>query len=103
MDGGSISHVFTDLKLFDSIRRVQCNVQIINDSFGLVIIKNPKTSIITPLYPSYYTPKNPQNTTSKTAFKFYNEFRNVRTEGFRWAQMITDTGIKFKVETIGIY
>ena len=81
------------------------NVQILNGSkapakgFGLIIIKNPNTNIIIPLWLSYYMPKNPQNTISKAALKHYNESRNVRTEVLRWVKMTTDTGIKFKVET----
>ena len=105
MDGGSNSHVFTDIKLFTYIRPVQYNLQILNGikapekGFGLVIIKIPKTHIIIPLWPSYYIPQNPKNTISQTALKYYNEFRNVITEALRWVQMNTDTGIKFKVET----
>ena len=62
----------------------------------LEVIKIPKTNIIIPLWPSYYISQNPQNTISQTALKYYNEFRNVRTEALRWVQMTTDTGIKFK-------
>ena len=105
MDGGSNSNVFTGIKLFAYIRPVPCNVQILNGSlstakvFSLVIIEIPKTNIIIPLWPSYYMPQNPQNTISPTALKYYNEFRNVRTEALRWVKINTDTGIKFKVET----
>ena len=104
LDGGSNSHVFIDTKLFYYIRTVQCNVQIINGSkapkfFCLVIIKIPKTSIIIPLWPSYYMQNNPLNTISQTVLKHYNEFRNVITEALIWVKMTKDTGIKFKVET----
>ena len=44
-------------------------------------------------------PQNPQNTTSQTELKYYNECRNVKTESLRWVQMTTDTGTIFKVET----
>ena len=90
--------------MFAYIRPVQCNVKIINVSkepakdFGLLFIKIPKKVIIT-LWPSYYMPQKPQNKISKTAFKYYNQFRNVKTEALRWVQMTTDTGIKSKVET----
>ena len=42
---------------------------------------------------------NPQNITSQTALKHYNQFRSVRTESLRWLQIITDTVMKLKVET----
>ena len=67
--------------------------------FGLVIIKIPKTSIIIPLWSSYYIPHNPQNTIIQTALKHYNEFRHVITEALRWVEMTTDTGIKLRVVT----
>ena len=44
-------------------------------------------------------PEIPKTTISKTSFKHYNEFRNVRTEALRWVKIITDTVIKFKFET----
>ena len=31
LDGGSNSHVFTDIKMFIYIRPVECNVKILND------------------------------------------------------------------------
>ena len=65
----------------------------------ILIMTIPKTSIIIPLWLSYYMPQNPQNKISQTALKNYNESRNFRTEALRWVQMTTDTGIKFKVET----
>ena len=61
--------------MFAYIIPVKCNVQIINGIkapekvFGLGIIKIPKTSIIIPLWSSYYIPKNLQKTTSQTALK----------------------------------
>ena len=81
--------MFTDIKQFAYIRLVQCNVQIINGrkaptkGFGFVIFKNLKTNIIIPIWPSYYMPQKPQNTISKTALKYYNEFRNIKTEALR--------------------
>ena len=63
--GGSNSHVSTNIKLFNYIRPVQCNVQILNvkkaptKGFGLLIIKIPKTNIIIPLWSLYYMPQNP--------------------------------------------
>ena len=62
LDGGSNSHVFTKIKIFAYIRPVQCNVKILNGikapakSFGLTIIKTPKTNMIIPLWTSYYIP-----------------------------------------------
>ena len=41
-------------------------------------------------------PQNPQNTTSQTALKHYNEVRNVRTDALIWMQMTTDTGVNLK-------
>ena len=91
--------------MFSYIRPVKFNVQIINgrkspeNVFGLVIIKIPKTNIITPLFLSYYIPQNPQKSI-QTALKHYNEFRSVRTDALRWVKMTIDTGMKIKFETI---
>ena len=46
---------------------------------GLFIVKIPKTNIIIPLWPSCYMPQNPQNAISQTDFKYYNQFRRVKT------------------------
>ena len=67
--------------------------------FRLFIIKPPKTSIIIPLYPSYYMPQNSKNKISQTELKHYNEFRNIITEALRWVHMTIETGIKLKFET----
>ena len=62
LDGGSNSHVFTDIKNFTYIISVNCNVEILNISkapekgFVLVIVKITKSNIIIPLWPSYYMP-----------------------------------------------
>ena len=97
--------MFTNITMFAYIKPVKCNVQIINGSKApakgvrIFIINPPKTNIITPLWPSYYTPQNPRNTTNLTSLKHYNEFRNVRNKALRWVQMTTYAGIKFIVET----
>ena len=52
LDGGSKSHVLTDIKLLFYIRPVQFNVQIINVSkapakgFGLFVIKSPQQTLL---------------------------------------------------------
>ena len=43
--------------------------------------------------------QNPQNKISKTALKYYNQFRSVINEATRWLQISTDTEKKLKVET----
>ena len=43
--------------------------------------------------------QNPQNTISKTALKYYNQFISVINEALIWLQIATDTGKKLKVET----
>ena len=43
--------------------------------------------------------QNPQNTISKTALKYYNQFRSVINEALIWLQITTDTGKELKVET----
>ena len=45
-------------------------------------------------------PQNSQNTISKTALKYYNQLRSVRTEALRWLQITITTVKKLKVETI---
>ena len=98
--------MFTDIKIFNYIRTIKCNVQILNGRkapakcFGLVIVKTPKTKIIIPLWPSYDMPLNTQNEIIQTALKHNNQFRSVRTEALRWLKIITDTVKKLKVETI---
>ena len=58
LQGGSNSHMFNYITMSTYIRHVKCNLQILNvrksptKVFGLVIIKNPKTGIIVPLWPS---------------------------------------------------
>ena len=42
-------------------------------------------------------PQNPQKQIIQTALKYYNEFRNVKTEALIWVKMTTYTGINFKV------
>ena len=55
---GSNSHMSTYINIFTYNRPVKCNVHILNfrkapvKVFDLVIIKNPKTDIIIPLWPS---------------------------------------------------
>ena len=91
--------------MFTYIITVKFKVQVINDrkapakDFGLVIIIIPQTSIIIPLYSSYYMPKKPQNTISQIELKNYNKFISVKTEALRWLKIATDTGMKLKVET----
>ena len=91
--------------MFTYIIPVKCNVKIIKvrrypaKGFGLVIIKKPKTSIIIPLWSSYYMPKKPQNTIGKTVLKHYNQFKSLIAESLRWLQITTDTEKKLKVET----
>ena len=63
------------------------------------MVKFPQTSIIIPLWSSYYTPKLPQNKIIQTSLKHYNQLRSVITEAIRWLQITTDTGMKLKVET----
>ena len=98
--------MFTNIKLFSYIRPVKCNVQILNGSkytsksFGLVIIKKPKTNIIIQLWPPYYITQNPQNIISQNALKNYNKLRKVGTEDLRWVQMTTYIGVKLKVDTL---
>ena len=58
-----------------------------------------RTNIIITILPSYYIPKNLQNTFSKTALKYYKEFRSVRTEAIRWVKITIYSGMKIKVET----
>ena len=105
LDVGSNSHVFTDIIMFTYTRPVKCNTQIINGkkspakSFGLVIVKIPKTSIIIPIWPSYYIPQNPQNTISQTLLKHYNKFIRIITEALICLKITTDTGNKIKVDT----
>ena len=61
--------------MINYIRPIKCNIQTFNDRkvpakvFGIVIVKIPEKNIIIPLWPSYYIPKNPQNTISKNALK----------------------------------
>ena len=68
MDGGSNSHMFTNITMFTYIIPVKYNIQIFNGRksstkrFGLVIVKISKTKQFILLWPSYYIPKNPQNT-----------------------------------------
>ena len=101
---GSIYHVFTGITIFNYIRPVKCNVKILNGSkypakgFGLVIIKAKKNIIIL-LGPSYYMPKNPQNTIIQTALKHYNKLRSIIAEALRWLKINKYTGKKLKVET----
>ena len=70
----------TYINIFTYNRPVKCNVHILNfrkapvKVFDLVIIKIPKTSIIIPLWPSYYIPQNPQNTICQTSLKYWNQF-----------------------------
>ena len=55
--GVSNSHVFIDITMFTLIIPVKCNIKILYDnkapakSFGLAIVKIPKTNIIIPLWP----------------------------------------------------
>ena len=90
--------------MFTYIRPVKCNVHIINvrksneECFSLVIVKIPETNIIIPLWPSYYIPKNPQNTIIQTPLNHWNQFRSVRSEALRWLKITTDTVKKLKVE-----
>eukprot|EP00957_Ditylum_brightwellii_P211079 15365728-Ditylum_brightwellii.AAC.1 len=44
---------------------------------------------IIPLWPSYYIPKNPQNTLSQQTLKRYNHLKAVNTEALEWLS-ITD-------------
>ena len=105
LDEGSYSRVFTNIPIFTYIIPVKCNVQIINGrkapekGFGIVMVYITKTNIIIPLWPSYYMLQNPQNTISKTALKYYNQFISVINEALIWLQIATDTGKKLKVET----
>ena len=63
------------MDMFTHMIPVKCNVQVLNGSrepsksFGILIIKTPKTNIIIPLWTSYYIPQNPQNTMSKNSLK----------------------------------
>ena len=87
---GSNSHVFTYINIFTYIWPINYNVQVINDNkvpakcFSIVIIEPPKTNIIIPLWASYCTKKNPQNTIIQTALKSYNQFIRIITESLRW-------------------
>ena len=44
-------------------------------------------------------PQIPQNTISRTALKYYNQFKIIITEALRWLQTTIDTVNKIKVET----
>ena len=44
-------------------------------------------------------PQNPQNTISKTALKYYNQFRSVINEALIWLQIATNTGKNLEVQT----
>ena len=62
LDGGSYSHILTDITMFSNTRPVKYTVQILNMNkspvkvFGLVIIEIQKINMIIPLWPSYYMP-----------------------------------------------
>ena len=70
--------------MFTYIPLEKCNVKILNGGkasakyIELLIMKKSETNIIVPLWPTYYVPKNPQHTISKTAIKHYNQFITVR-------------------------
>ena len=63
LDKGLTPHVFNDTNMFNYIRSVKCNVEILHvrkypaKGIGLFIIKIPKTNNIIPLWPKYYMPQ----------------------------------------------
>ena len=89
--------MFIDITIFTYIIPVKCNVNIIQGrkspakGFGIVMVYISETSIIIPLWPSYYMPQHPQNTISQTEIKHYNQFRIRKSEALICLQNTTDT------------
>ena len=105
LDGGSNSHLFSNITIFTYTRPEKCNVKITNGrkspakGLGTLIIRVPITNIIIPLWPSYYIPQTPQNAIIQTTLKHYNEFIRVRNEALRWLKVTIDTRDKIKFDT----
>ena len=105
LDGGTNSHLFTNITMFTYIKPVKFNVKRFNikkspaKGFGFVTVKIPKTNIIFLLWPSYYIPQNLQNTIIQNSLIGYNRFISFTTESLIWLQITTDTGNKLNVGT----
>eukprot|EP00957_Ditylum_brightwellii_P004755 361748-Ditylum_brightwellii.AAC.1 len=95
-DRGSNGHILNDLTLLTTYITNPCAVaQISGDTancldWGLAFMEVTNSSFpIIPLWPCYYTPKNPQNTLSQQALKRHNHLKAVNTEAIEWLS-ITD-------------
>ena len=68
-DGGSNSNLFAKREYLSVMQPIESQVTQVSGSkamcegIGIVIMQIPKTDINIPLYPCYYAPEFPQNTT----------------------------------------
>ena len=82
-DGGSNANIFTDKRDFHLLTPTKGKIiQVTGTSgdyegVGIVICQIGDVPVPIPLYPSYLMRDHPQNTSSATAIKKYNDFRNV--------------------------
>ena len=108
IDGGSNDHVLTCKEDFLIYKRNTINIQQLSGTttlargYGLSLIRIPNTSMIIPLWPTYFMPSNPQNTLSQNTLKSYNNFLRVRTEALGWIHFSNASGQSAPLHTLTI-
>lgn len=99
-NGDANCFITNNLQHFTSYCHHPIKVKLLNGSlsnavvFAIKLIQCPTTNTITPLWPTYYMPTNPQCTFSPTALKHYLGYPEVLTSHLEALHLTTSSGIK---------